>query len=93
MEAKPNVTVEEGSLASLPAPTSRSFSAKVKRGLRALGTRKAWLGDHNYLALFTPSIPFLNRKSALSTLPFYSVDTKLPIFLALVLGLQLTLLT
>ncbi|KAJ1022903.1 hypothetical protein NDA13_004952 [Ustilago tritici] len=29
MEAKPNVTVEEGSLASLPAPPSRSFSAKI----------------------------------------------------------------
>ncbi|KAJ1033839.1 hypothetical protein NDA16_000047 [Ustilago loliicola] len=88
MEAKPNVTVEEGTLASLPAPPSRSFSAKVKRGVQALGTRKAWFGDHNYLALFTPSIPFLTRKDASSTLPFYSVDTKLPIFLALVLGLQ-----
>ncbi|SAM84399.1 uncharacterized protein UBRO_20119 [Ustilago bromivora] len=28
MEEKPNVTVEEGSLVSLPAPPSRSFSAK-----------------------------------------------------------------
>jgi hypothetical protein len=33
MEEKPNVTVEEGSLVSLPAPPSRSFSAKVKRGV------------------------------------------------------------
>lgn len=87
MENKPQVTLEEGSLASLPPPPSRSLSAKLKRGAQALCTREAWLGDYNYVALFTPNIPFISSPSA-STLPFYSVETKLPIFLALILGLQ-----
>ncbi|EST06880.1 Xanthine/uracil/vitamin C permease [Kalmanozyma brasiliensis GHG001] len=87
MENKPSITVEEGSLASLPASPSRSLIGKVKRGVRALGTKKAWFGDHNYVALFTPTIPFVCKPSA-NSLPFYSVDAKLPIFLAIVLGLQ-----
>lgn len=87
MEAKPTVTVEEGSLASLPPPARRSFIGKIKRGVRALGTRDAWLGDHDYLALFTPTLPFV-RSTSSTTIPFYSVNTTLPILLALILGLQ-----
>ncbi|KAJ9473856.1 Purine permease [Pseudozyma hubeiensis] len=87
MDNKPSVTVEEGSLATMPAAPSRSFIGKVKRGVRALGTREAWLGHHNYAAMFTPTIPFLCKPST-ESLPFYSVNQRLPIFLALVLGLQ-----
>ncbi|GAK65995.1 nucleoside transporter [Moesziomyces antarcticus] len=87
MEAKPAVTVDEGSLATLPDPPARSFVGKVKRGVRALGTRDAWFGDHNYVALFTPTVPFL-CKADTTSLPFYSVNARLPIFLACILGVQ-----
>ncbi len=85
MEAKPAVTVDEGSLATLPDPPARSFVGKVKRGVRALGTKDAWFGDHNYVALFTPTVPFLCKPDTTS-LPFYSVNARLPIFLAFLLG-------
>ncbi|TKY89833.1 hypothetical protein EX895_001130 [Sporisorium graminicola] len=87
MDNKPAATVEEGTLATLPDAPKRSFTGKIKRCIKALGTRDAWLGDHNYLALFTPTIPFVSKANT-AALPFYSVNARLPIFLAFVLGLQ-----
>jgi hypothetical protein len=44
------------------------------------------IGDYDYAFLFTPKLPFTKqvRKSA----PFFGLDDRVPILLALILGLQ-----
>lgn len=48
--------------------------------------REGLLGDYDYAYLFTPRIPFTKqvRKSA----PFFGLDDRVPVVLALILGLQ-----
>jgi uric acid-xanthine permease len=44
------------------------------------------VGNYNYAYLFTPNLPFLKiqRHSA----PFFGLDDKIPLLLAMLLGLQ-----
>lgn len=48
--------------------------------------RQGLLGDYDYAFLFTPRIPFLTKTR--STAPFFGLEDKVPVFLALLLGLQ-----
>lgn len=86
MSSATKATVEmSDQLAPVPDAPQRSLVSRIKRGVSALRTRDAWLGDVDYRALFVPSIPGLTKNR---DLPFYGVDAKLPIVLAVILGLQ-----
>ncbi|PYH96575.1 Xanthine/uracil permease [Aspergillus ellipticus CBS 707.79] len=64
----------------------RSWGDKVHRITRAFTTREGLIGDYDYAYLFTPNIPFITKKR--SSAPFFGLDDKVPVFLALLLGLQ-----
>lgn len=64
----------------------RTFTDKARRVVKTFTTREGLLGDYDYAYLFTPRIPFTKqvRKSA----PFFGLDDRVPVVLALILGLQ-----
>ncbi len=49
-------------------------------------TKEGLLGDYDYAFLFTPNLPFMKR--AKRAAPFFGLNDKMPIILALVLGFQ-----
>ncbi|KAI5304166.1 hypothetical protein KEM56_006782, partial [Ascosphaera pollenicola] len=49
-------------------------------------TRKGLIGDYNYAYLFQPNIPLLCNDQAPA--PFFPLDVRMPVVLALLLGLQ-----
>lgn len=56
------------------------------RGCKHFFTRDSLVGDYDYAFLFTPSIPFLRRR--VQAAPFFGLNERLPVLLALLLGLQ-----
>ncbi|KAJ5953520.1 hypothetical protein N7454_000416 [Penicillium verhagenii] len=64
----------------------RTFSDKLRGVVRAFTTRDGLIGDYDYAHLFTPKLPFTKqeRRSA----PFFGLDDRVPVLLALILGLQ-----
>lgn len=48
--------------------------------------RDGLIGDYDYAFLFTPNIPFM--KKARQSAPFFGLNDKMPVLLALLLGLQ-----
>ncbi|PYI25631.1 Xanthine/uracil permease [Aspergillus indologenus CBS 114.80] len=64
----------------------RSWREKTRRIVKTFTTREGLVGDYDYAYLFTPNLPFINRgrKSA----PFFGLEDKVPVLLALLLGLQ-----
>lgn len=63
--------------------TSRSPLASFKR---AFFTREGLLGNYDYGFLFTPNLPFM-KKSRIAS-PFFGLNDRMPVFLALLLGFQ-----
>jgi uric acid-xanthine permease len=57
------------------------------RGLRkTFLTRDGLLGDYDYAFLFTPQLPFMKKPRQVS--PFFGLNDKMPVVLALLLGFQ-----
>ena len=54
--------------------------------IRSLTTKEGLIGDYDYAFLFTPNLPFMKRSR--QTAPFFGLNDKMPIFLALILGFQ-----
>ena len=52
-------------------------------------SREGLIGDYDYAFLFRPNIPFMRRSRRPA--PFFGLNDKMPLFLALLLGLQHTL--
>jgi uric acid-xanthine permease len=52
-------------------------------------TRDGLIGDYDYVYLFKPNLPFMGNKNV--TPPFFGLDDKMPLLLAMILGLQHTL--
>lgn len=70
-----------------PKQTFGQRLSEIPRRLRAqFTTREGLLGDYDYVFLFTPNIPGLKR--AKRAAPFFGLNDKMPIVLALVLGFQ-----
>src|SRR2546423_5613585 len=70
-----------------PKQTLRQKVAAVSRNiLKSISTRDGLLGDYDYAFLFKPNLPFM-KKSELAA-PFFGLNDKMPIILALVLGFQ-----
>ena len=68
--------------------TSRrqTWSDNGRHFIRAFTTKDGLIGSYDYAFLFTPNIPFvkLQRRAA----PFFGLNDKMPVFLALLLGFQ-----
>jgi uric acid-xanthine permease len=68
----------------------RPFMDRVKdhgrRSIAAFTTKEGLIGDYDYAFLFTPNLPFMTKTRR--TAPFFGLNDKMPIFLALLLGFQ-----
>lgn len=64
----------------------RTFGDRVRGFKRAFFTKEGLVGDYDYAFLFTPNIPFVRRR--VQSAPFFGLNEKLPVLLALLLGLQ-----
>jgi hypothetical protein len=49
-------------------------------------TRDGLIGDYDYAFLFTPNIPFMRKRAQAA--PFFGLNDKIPVVLAMLLGLQ-----
>ncbi|KAJ3563891.1 hypothetical protein NPX13_g8041 [Xylaria arbuscula] len=67
------------------ATARRSFGDRLQ-GVKTFLTREGLFGSYDYAFLFRPNIPFL-RKQRLAS-PFFGLNDKLPVFLAILLGFQ-----
>ncbi|KAK4554515.1 hypothetical protein LTR86_008369 [Recurvomyces mirabilis] len=54
--------------------------------LKAFTTRDGLIGDYDYAFLFKPNLPFLKREKRAA--PFFGLNQKMPVFLAMLLGFQ-----
>ncbi|KAK7887707.1 hypothetical protein LTR67_009610 [Exophiala xenobiotica] len=57
-----------------------------RRVIRSFTTREGLVGDYDYAFLFTPKLPFMKKPT--QTAPFFGLNDKMPILLALLLGFQ-----
>ncbi|KAF7716356.1 Purine transporter [Penicillium ucsense] len=64
----------------------RTLGDKLRRVVKTFTTRDGLLGNYDYAYLFTPRLPFTKR--ARKSAPFFGLDDRVPVVLALILGLQ-----
>jgi hypothetical protein len=64
----------------------RSFSGRLAGVKHAFTTRQGLLGDYDYGFLFKPNLPFMKKTGQAS--PFFGLNDKMPVLLALLLGFQ-----
>lgn len=71
-----------------PNPLILMESAKsyTRRVARKWTTREGFFGDYDYAYLFVPDLPFSSKKA--KTQPFFGLDSDMPLFLGMLLGLQ-----
>ena len=50
------------------------------------GGRDGLIGDYDYAFLFKPNLPFMTKSKRAA--PFFGLNDKMPVFLALLLGFQ-----
>ncbi|KAL2847461.1 purine permease [Aspergillus pseudoustus] len=64
----------------------RTFCEHIRRAVQTFTTKDSLIGDYDYAFLFTPRLPFMKkqRRSA----PFFGLEDRIPVVLALLLGLQ-----
>ncbi|PGG97130.1 purine permease [Blastomyces parvus] len=62
------------------------FADRLRKVYRTFTTRKGLIGEYNYAFLFTPNLPFM--KSPQRGAPFFGLEDRMPVVLALILGLQ-----
>lgn len=64
----------------------RTFSEHISHIYKAFTTKEGLIGQYDYTFLFKPNIPFL--KKARRTAPFFGLNDRMPVVLALLLGFQ-----
>ncbi|KAI0390822.1 permease family-domain-containing protein [Xylariaceae sp. FL0594] len=64
----------------------RSLGDRFRGLKKTFLTREGLFGDYDYAFLFRPNLPFLKKHRQAS--PFFGLNDKLPVFLALLLGFQ-----
>ncbi|KAL3471843.1 purine permease [Aspergillus californicus] len=64
----------------------RTFGDRVRDSIHTFTTKDGLLGDYDYAFLFTPRLPFIKQKRKAA--PFFGLEDKIPVVLALLLGLQ-----
>ncbi|GIZ43675.1 hypothetical protein CKM354_000689200 [Cercospora kikuchii] len=71
----------------IPTKTRRQTWSDRRRALiKAFTTREGLIGNYDYAFLFTPNVPFMKRSRRAA--PFFGLNDHMPVFLALLLGLQ-----
>jgi NCS2 family nucleobase:cation symporter-2 len=63
------------------------FGQRMRSVVKALTTREGLIGDYDYAFLFQPAIPYPFKKDPRPA-PFFGLNDPMPVFLALLLGLQ-----
>ncbi|PGH09237.1 purine permease [Polytolypa hystricis UAMH7299] len=64
----------------------RSLGDVARRVVKTFTTRKGLIGDYDYGFLFRPSLPFMKPRRLGA--PFFGLNDRMPVVLALILGLQ-----
>ncbi|KAI4204775.1 MAG: hypothetical protein LQ350_000841 [Teloschistes chrysophthalmus] len=64
----------------------RSFGDKGRGLVGAFTTREGLIGDYDYAFLFKPNLPFMQKSRRAA--PFFGLNDKMPVLLALLLGFQ-----
>lgn len=64
----------------------KTFGDRLSSVRRAFLTKDGLIGDYDYKFLFTPRIPF--TKAPKQAAPFFGLNDKMPVVLALLLGFQ-----
>lgn len=64
----------------------RTLRDRLRRTVNAFTTKDGLVGDYDYAFLFTPRLPFVKQKRR--SAPFFGLEDKIPVILALLLGLQ-----
>ncbi|KAI8947862.1 purine permease [Xylaria longipes] len=78
---------DQGPSQIVPQATPRRSMGDRLHGIKkTFLTRDGLLGDYDYVFLFRPNIPFLRKRRQVS--PFFGLNDRLPVFLALLLGFQ-----
>ncbi|KAL9095302.1 MAG: hypothetical protein Q9165_002559 [Trypethelium subeluteriae] len=67
-------------------PTVTWWKSMLRFLSRTFTTRDGLIGDYDYAFLFKPNIPFIKKERRAA--PFFGLNDRLPVFLALLLGLQ-----
>ncbi|KAL6401704.1 NCS2 family nucleobase:cation symporter-2 [Ilyonectria robusta] len=65
---------------------SKTFGQRINSIKQAFTTRNGLIGDYDYAFLFRPNLPFMKKPTQAS--PFFGLNDKMPVFLALLLGFQ-----
>ncbi|KAK0625379.1 uric acid-xanthine permease [Bombardia bombarda] len=68
------------------AAPKRSFGDRLQSVKRTFFTKEGLIGDYDYAFLFKPNLPFM--KSSNQASPFFGLNDRMPILLALLLGFQ-----
>jgi uric acid-xanthine permease len=68
------------------APRKRTIGGVVNGIRRSLLTKDGLIGEYDYKFLFTPRIPFTKKVDRVP--PFFGLNDKMPVVLALILGFQ-----
>ncbi|KAF1945004.1 Xanthine/uracil permease [Clathrospora elynae] len=64
----------------------RSFGEKVRRLGKVFTTKDGLIGTYDYAFLFRPNLPFMKKERRAA--PFFGLNNRMPVLLALLLGLQ-----
>ncbi|KAJ5225716.1 Purine permease [Penicillium chermesinum] len=64
----------------------RTVGDQVRAIVKKFTTREGLIGDYDYAHLFTPRLPFTKQKR--KSAPFFGLEDRVPVLLALILGLQ-----
>jgi NCS2 family nucleobase:cation symporter-2 len=64
----------------------RTFRERICRLVHVFTTKDGLIGDYDYTFLFTPRLPFMKKQKR--SAPFFGLEDKIPVVLALLLGLQ-----
>ncbi|KAL2847276.1 purine permease [Aspergillus pseudodeflectus] len=64
----------------------RTFRERIRRTVHVFTTKDGLIGDYDYAFLFTPRLPFMKKQKR--SAPFFGLEDKIPVALALLLGLQ-----
>ncbi|TGZ82519.1 Xanthine/uracil permease [Ascodesmis nigricans] len=64
----------------------KSFGDRVRGVVHAFTTKDGLIGDYDYGFLFRPNLPFMKKPTRAA--PFFGLNDRMPVFLALLLGFQ-----
>jgi uric acid-xanthine permease len=68
------------------ANPKRTIGQRLNGVRKAVFTKNGLIGDYDYAFLFRPNLPFMKKSTQAS--PFFGLNDKMPVVLALLLGFQ-----